>query len=69
MCLGFLDLEEAEEVLAMAGYLGPLDSFHSFRGDKRRCGGNPLAVLMFFFRPGRNVYHLEQPLRGSQLGS
>lgn len=44
----------------MAGYLGPLDSFHSFRENKTALRAHPLVVLMFLLRPRRNVYHMEK---------
>ena len=44
----------------MAGYLGPLDSFHSFRENKTALRAHPLVVLMFLLGPRRNVYHMEK---------
>lgn len=44
----------------MAGYLGSLNSFHSFRENKTALRAHPLVALMFLLRPRRNVYHMEK---------
>ena len=65
----FFNLRGVEESM-MAGYLGSLNSFHSFRENKTALWAHPLVILMFLLRPGRNVYHMEiSHFRGSQLGS
>ncbi len=44
----------------MAGYLGSLNSFHSFRENKMALRAHPLVMLMFLLRPRRSVYHMEK---------
>lgn len=44
----------------MAGYLGFLNSFHSFRENKTALRAHPLVVLMLLLGPHRNDYHLEK---------
>lgn len=44
----------------MAGYLGSLNSFHSFRENKTALRAHPLVILMFLLRPSRNVYRMEK---------
>lgn len=44
----------------MAGYLGSLNSFHSFRENKTVLRAHPLVMLMFLLRPRRYVYHMEK---------
>lgn len=44
----------------MAGYLGSLNLFHSFRENKTVLQAHPLVMLVFLLRPRRNVYHMEK---------
>lgn len=44
----------------MAGHLGSLNSFHSFRENKTALWAHPLVMLMLLLRPLRIVCHMEK---------
>lgn len=71
MSLDFFRPHGSLGVFVMVGYLGSLNSFHSFRENKTALRAHPLVMLKFLLRPRRNVCHMEKHshLRGSQLGS
>lgn len=60
MSLGVFKTPGEPRSFVMAGYLGSLNSFHSFRENKTALQAQPLVVLMFLLRPRRNVYHMEK---------
>lgn len=60
MSLGVFKTSGEPRSFVMAGYLGSLNSFHSFRENKTALQAHPLVVLMFLLRPRRNVYHMEK---------
>lgn len=59
-CVWVFETSGKAKSFVMAGYLGPLDPFHSLRENKMALRAHPLVVLMFLLRPRRNVYHMEK---------
>lgn len=51
MNLGFCQTSGEPKSFVMAGYLGSLNSFHSFRENKAALRAHPLVMLMLLLRP------------------